>query len=75
MKRFILLITLILAPLCFPSLALAADYYPSGKESGVLNSIICASNKQLLTITSDGDPCAADMCNPLKVSTLIWEVI
>lgn len=42
----------------------AGNYYPTAKESGMFNSIICAGNKQLLTITSCDDPCAAAMCAP-----------
>ncbi len=46
----------------------AADYFPGGKESGLLNSIVCAGNKHLLTIKAEScadilDPCLQDMCD------------
>lgn len=46
----------------------AAEYYPSGKESGLFNSIIACANKQILPINADGcgdleDPFQQDICD------------
>ncbi len=79
MKKFFFNLLVVLASSVYllssnPSSVHAAEYSPSGEESGLFNSIICCGNKQIVPIKASScadikDPCLQDMCgkSPLNL--------
>jgi hypothetical protein len=63
MKNLFLGLVLTFGFLSTSNAALAAEYYPSAKEAGMFDTIVCSGVKELVTITSCDDPCAAQLCS------------